>query len=530
MQVISVPSAERFLLISGIVVLVLFVTGNLFLALVTWATIKFARTVGYSLSSRLFETYVWQRYPFFLQRNSTELTKNLLNETGNVTSGIVKPLMEMIVEGFLSLAIVIFLVLVNPIVAAIAALILGGAYALIFLWFRRALSRAGKRRVQRNRERFRLSGDAFGAIKEIKLRGLESSYTKRFSFIARRFENAKAAVQVMSRLPKFVLEALAFGGILVIALVIFANEQGTEMILPTISAYAFAGYRLMPSLQKFFSAITNIKGNQASLSVVKDEFRVGESFAPPPPAEALPFQERVQLDHITFTYDEAARPALHDVSFSIHKNTTVGIAGPTGCGKTTLVDVILCLLSPESGRIVVDGEPLTEEKQRAWQKNFGYVPQYIYLSDTSIRKNIAFGVPEDEIDEERVKFAAQLANLHGFVQSLELGYETTLGERGVRISGGQRQRVGIARALYHDPEIIVFDEATSALDSNTEQAVMEAIANLMHKKTIIMIAHRLSTLRECDNIVVLNEGTVDASGTYADLKGYHPHFTSQVAE
>lgn len=530
MGFLEIETAQRFLIIAGVLVLFLFVSGNIFLALVTWGTIRFSRSVGYSLSSRLFGVYVGQKYPFFLQRNSSELTKNLLNETNNITGSIIKPLMDLLVEGFLSSAIIVFLILINPVVAIIAATLLGGAYGVIFLLFRRVLARAGKKRVKRNRERYALAADAFGAIKEIKLRGLERVYSDAFANLAYRFERAKAAVQTISRLPKFALEILAFGGMLSIALVIFANERGTDQILPLISAYAFAGYRLMPSLQKFFAAFTTIRGNTASLNVVKKELALTVENRELSRTAPLPFEDVIALEDVQFAYPAASRPALRAISFEIRRNTTVGIAGPTGCGKTTLVDIILGLLVPQSGRMLVDGVPIDQSNRRKWQQNFGYVPQTIYLSDTTLRRNIAFGVPEEEIDDEQVRFAARLANLEEFVHTLESGYETTLGERGVRMSGGQRQRVGIARALYHNPRILVFDEATSALDSQTEQAVMEAIENLMHKKTIIMIAHRLSTLRQCDSILVLKGGHVDATGTYEDLKGDHPHFTVERPE
>lgn len=530
MDLTGIASVQGFLLLSGIVVLFLVITGNIFLALVTWRTIHFSRTVGYSLSTRMFETYIWQRYPFFLNRNSSELIKNLLGETNNVTGNIVKPTMDMIVEGLLSTAIIAFLVVINPVVALIAAGLLGGAYSAIFLFFRRSLSRAGRKRVKRNKERFSVSSDAFGAIKELKLRGLESHYAEQFGAIARSFEMAKARVQTISRLPKYALETVAFGGILSIALVIFANQSGTDMILPLISAYAFAGYRLMPSLQKLFSAVTTLRGNRASLRIVQRELSLHKDMIKEPSPRKFWFQVDFSLENILFAYPQSAHPALYGITMRVQKNTTVGIAGPTGCGKTTLVDVILRLLEPSDGFLFVDGTPLEKDDVRAWQQNFGYVPQTIYLSDTTVRRNIAFGVPEHEIDEERVAFAAKLANLHEFVLTMEEGYETEIGERGVRMSGGQRQRVGIARALYHDPDILVFDEATSALDSHTEDAVMEAIANLMHKKTIIMIAHRLTTLRQCDEIFVLDGGRIDAVGDYEDLCRSHPHFTKQLPE
>ncbi len=530
MDFTGIESAQGFLMLSGFVVLFLFVTGNILLALVTWRTITFTRAVGYSLSTRLFETYIQQPYTFYLNRNSSELTKNLLGETGNVTSNIVKPTMEIIVQGVLSVAIVAFLVLVDPIVALSATTLLGGSYALIFVVFRRVLSRAGRQRVKRNKERFSLSADAFGAIKELKLRGLEHRYIERFAVIANRFEQSKARVQTISRLPKYALDTIAFGGILAIALVVFARQRGTDMIIPLVSTYAFAGYRLMPSLQKFFSAVTLLRGNQASLKVVQKELTLSVEAPARENTQRLPFKKEFRIEGLTFAYPNSSQPVLRDIEMRVRKNTTVGIAGPTGCGKTTLIDIVLGLLRSREGNVFADETAIDNTNIQLWQQNFGYVPQSIYLSDTSVRKNIAFGVRDEEIDDNRVTFAAKLANLHDFVLTMNEGYETELGERGVRMSGGQRQRVGIARALYHDPDILVFDEATSALDTHTEQAVMDAITNIMHTKTILIIAHRLSTLRDCDEIYVLQAGAIDAVGTYEELKRSHPHFTRQLEE
>lgn len=512
----------------GVGVVTLFVVGNSLLAFVTWKSIVFARTVAYGLTSRLFSSYLRQHYAFYLHHNTSELMKNLFGEINAIVNGVLKPLVELMVEGVLALALIVFLIIVDPIIAVAALLLLGGGYGGIFLVFRRMLNRASRSKVRRNRDRYRVVSDAFGAIKEVKLLSLERRYSSTYGDIAWRFERSKAHIQGIAKLPRYALEVLAFGGILGLALILFARGGSAVSILPLMSAYAVAGYKLLPALQRVFAALAHIRGSHASTELVVRELN---RTAPPLPSEvnesAVTFTDAITLNGIRFTYDGTDKPALMDISLKIKKNTTVGIVGPTGCGKTTLVDIILGLHTAQSGTISVDGTVISAENVRAWQRHFGYVPQSIYLSDTSVTRNIAFGVPDEEIDHERVRFAAQLANLHEFVEGTDEGYETQLGERGVRLSGGQRQRVGIARALYHDPDVLVFDEATSALDTHTEQAVMEAIGKLMHEKTIIIIAHRLSTLRDADQIFVMGNGRIEAEGTYAELNTSHPHFLKQ---
>lgn len=523
---LNIGMNENTVIWLGLGVLFLFVTGNGLLALVTWRSIDFARTVAYSLSRRLFDTYLRQDYAFYLRHNTSELMKNIFGELNNIVSGVLKPAVEFLVEGVLALGIIAFLVLVNPLVALFAALLLGGGYGVIFLVFRVMLNKASRAKVRRNREKYGIVADAFGAIKEVKLMGLESRYSQLYQKSAYRLERAKVRIQGVAKLPRFALETLAFGGILALALAIYATGRNATTVLPLLSAYVFAGYKLLPALQRIFAAMANIRGSHASVDLVVSELRRAAPELPELPAEsAIRLTRQISLENVTFHYEGASVPALKEISVEIEKNTTFGIAGPTGCGKTTLVDLILGLHYPQSGRVLVDDTLLTRENLRDWRRHIGYVPQVIYLSDTSVTKNIAFGVPDQEIDHERVRFASQLANLHDFVITLEEGYETQLGERGVRLSGGQRQRVGIARALYTDPDVLVFDEATSALDTQTEQAVMEAIGKLMHEKTILIIAHRLSTLTEADKILVLKDGSVDAVGTYQSLMASHPHFS-----
>jgi ABC-type multidrug transport system fused ATPase/permease subunit len=522
---------SQFVLWFGIGVLFIFVAGNALLAFVMWQSIIFSRFMGYNLSRRLYDTYIWQNYAYFLDHNSAELAKNLFSELSHVTSSALKPLMDMLVQGLLALGLVVFLVALNPLVASLVAGVMGGGYAVVYLLSRSIVGRAGRVKVRKTREKYRVAMDSFGAMKEMKLLGLEPRYSANFARASYLLERARGRTSAVSKLPKYVLESIAFGGILAAGLVAYMAGEGGSSLLPLLSAYIVAGYRMLPAFQGVFAGLASIKGSQPSVMLILNELEGYKNINPKERTERrIPFEDRIDIDTVTFSYDNTSRPVLKDIEWSIEKNTTVGIAGPTGCGKTTLVDVLAGLLVPQQGHIRIDGVDLSTVDMQEWRNHIGYVPQNIYLSDTSISKNIAFGLPDEEIDQGQVEFCAKLANLHDFVTTLDHGYETTLGERGIRLSGGQRQRIGIARALYRDPSVVVFDEATSALDSHTERAVMEAIAALMHKKTVIIIAHRLTTLKQADEIIVLKEGEIDARGTYRDLSRSHPHFMAPASE
>ena len=312
-------------------------------------------------------------------------------------------------------------------------------------------------------------------------------------------------------------------------MVVYLLSQGQDVtsILPTLTVYVFAIYRLMPALQNIFSAVTSIRSNEASLNTVYQDI---QSSSVPEMVDrdtlpTLPFRDRLELKNVTFTYPNMEQPVLEDFNISIRANTSVAFVGSTGSGKTTTVDLLLGLLSPEKGSLVVDGVPVTPENTPNWMKNLGYVPQVIYLNDDTVARNIAFGVHHTKVDRAAVERAAKLANIHDFiVDDLPQGYDTAVGERGVRLSGGQRQRLGIARALYHNPEVLILDEATSALDGVTEENIFKAVDNIGKSKTVIMIAHRISTVRNCDTIYLLDHGRVAAKGSYDELIASSPQF------
>jgi ABC-type multidrug transport system fused ATPase/permease subunit len=400
--------------------------------------------------------------------------------------------------------------------------VLGGAYGLIYLGLRRYLSRIGADRVKANRERFTAVQEAFGGIKDVKVAGLEEAMLSRYDVPAKRFASHQAASQVASQLPRFAMEIIAFAGILVVALYLMAGAGGLQQALPVLSVFAFAGYRLMPAMQQLYAQLSKLRFAGPALEALHRDFSNLDSGGTDTLKRQRPtpmgFTDTIRLEQVSYTYPKAERPSLNGVDLTIPANTTVGLVGATGSGKTTTVDIIFGLLRPQSGLLTVDGEAIIPANLRAWQRTIGYVPQHIFLADDSVAANIALGLPPGQVDMLAVERAARIANLHDFVTGqLPQGYQTQIGERGVRLSGGQRQRIGIARALYHDPEILFLDEATSALDNLTEQAVMDAVHNLGRKKTIVLIAHRLSTVRDCDTIFVLEHGKLLEQGSYEDL-------------
>jgi ABC-type multidrug transport system fused ATPase/permease subunit len=333
--------------------------------------------------------------------------------------------------------------------------------------------------------------------------------------------------EIIGDIPKYIMETIAIGGILCVIIVMIHGGSKIDEFLPVLTIYAFGAYRLLPSLQKIFRAISNIKYHFAIIDNLNKDYNTLPEGAPLSGDDTprMQFEKEIKLEHIVFSYPNTNKDIIKDQSLVINNNTSIALVGSTGCGKTTTIDIILGLLEAQSGGIFVDGVEINDANKKSWQKNLGYVPQSIYLTDDTIRNNIAFGIDPQKIDDAAVIQAAKIANIHDFiVDELSQGYNTVIGERGIRLSGGQRQRIGIARAVYHDPSALILDEATSALDSLTETAIMDAIKNLSHKKTIIMIAHRITTVKGCDVIYLMEKGIIVDHGHYDDLYQRNANF------
>jgi ABC-type bacteriocin/lantibiotic exporter with double-glycine peptidase domain len=542
---------NTFLFFLGVAVFFIVVFGLSFRALTEYFLARYTQMRNYTLSSRLLRSYLSRPYSWFLNRHSADLGKTILSEVQQVIMQTLLPTAEVIAKGVIALCLVGMLLVIDPIVALVAAGLLGGTYFGIYLVLRRFLSRIGADRVRANRERFQIAQEAFGGIKEVKAAGLEQGYYRSFQQPARRFAKHQAANMIVGKVPRFVLQGLAFGGMLVVILILLAVRGGTlEQVLPTLGVFAFAGMRMLPAMQQVYQNATKLRFGTPALDALYADMVQGEaseresaSMRGSRDEAPLHLNNHIKLSQVTYTYPNAGQPAVDNLDMTIQANTTVGLAGATGAGKTTVVDLIMGLLTPEQGQILVDGQPILESASspstfnlhtlntlRQWQRALGYVPQQIFLADDTVAANIAFGLAREDIDMQAVERAARIAELHDFVLSeLSNGYETLVGERGVRLSGGQRQRIGIARALYHDPDVLILDEATSALDNLTEKAVMDAVHNLTRDKTIIMIAHRLSTVQKCDQIFLLEHGRLIGQGTYDQLLKSSSEFQRMAA-
>ena len=516
--VFGVENNQQFLFALGVLMFITLVISIIFKALTSYIQVRFVLMREYSFSKRLVEGYLHQPYSWFLNRHSADLGKTILSEVANIIGSGVTPMMTLISTSMVTIAIVTLLIIADPYLAVIVGISFSAAYGIVFYFTRKILRLAGAARLQSNQLRFTTVIEAFGASKEIKVGGLEQTYIDRFSRSAKIFARSQASEAVISLLPRFILEIIAFGGVLLIILTTMSQSGNFNTILPIISLYVFAGYRLMPALQQIYGALTQLTFVGPSLNQLHEDIKSLSSFDRNTKKDLLPFDKSITLKNTYYNYPNSSRTALKNINLNIPVKSTVGIVGPTGSGKSTTVDIILGLLEPQKGTLEVDGQVITKQNSRSWQRSIGYVPQSIFLADDTVAANIAFGIEPKDINQEAVEKAAKIANLHNFVSDeLPKKYQTTIGERGVRLSGGQRQRIGVARALYHNPQVLILDEATSALDNQTEQAVMDAINNLGKSITIILIAHRLSTVKNCDNIFFLLKGELNGQGKFEDL-------------
>jgi len=514
----GIETNQEFLFFLGVLVFLILIVSLTFKALTTYVQVRFVYMKEYSIGKRLVEGYLHQPYRWFLSRNSSDLGKTILSEVSQVISYGIKPLMELIAKSILAIVIIILLIIVDPKLILIVGLSISFAYLAIFYFIRNLLNRSGKERLKSNQLRFIAVSEAFGAIKEVKVRGLEKVYIQSFSNSSQNYARTIALSQVVAQLPRFILESITFGGILLIILYKMIQSGNFNNSLPVISLYVFAGYRLMPALQQIYNSLTQLTFVGPSIDKLHSDLKSLKPLNINHDEDVLTFNKEINLHHIHYNYPNTSRTALKDINLTIPLKSTVGLVGSTGCGKTTTINIILGLLEPQKGTLEVDGKVITEQNSRAWQRSIGYVPQHIYLSDDTVMANIAFGVEPKDINYDMIKKVSKIANVHQFVtDELPKQYQTTIGERGVRLSGGQRQRIGIARALYHNPKVLVLDEATSALDNQTEQEVMKAINNLNKKITIILIAHRLNTVKNCDIIYKLDKGQLISQGTYDEL-------------
>jgi len=486
-----------------------------------WRLSMYGAKVGAELGNRLFSHYMHQPWLFHASGSSSQLTNRIAQETQRITGAIINPLMQMNAKLVMALFMAVAIFLYNPVVAIAGLVIFASAYMLLYKTVRRRLVRNGRHISEAQQTRFKLMGEGFGGIKDALLLGRQKDFTDRFQTACEKFAAAQGTTMALAQAPRYAMELIAFGSVIFLVLYLLAAHEGNlGSILPVLSVYALAGFKLLPAFQQVYTSLSNIRGNLSAFDAVRDDLRASSldtAKGAAPTEEHLAPTKDIRLDNVVFSYPGKEEPALKNMYITIPANRVIGLVGASGSGKSTAIDLLLGLMAPQQGQLLIDGEPINEDNVRAWQNSVGFVPQAIFLADSSIRENIAFGLPPEAVDEEKVNRAAKMAHLDELLAELPNGLDTRVGERGVQLSGGQRQRIGIARALYHDADVLILDEATSALDGITEKLIMDAIHDFAGKKTIIMIAHRLATVRQCDSIYLLEQGRVTDHGTYDEL-------------
>jgi len=472
-----------------------------------YALNRFSSLQRHYFSSRLLNIYLQQDYSFFTQRNSAELSKHILSDVDQVVWGVIKPILTIISYGLVVFSMIVILVFYDPIMALSTALIIVFFYTLMFIVVKKMMGKISREYSKANEERYQSCQEVFGGIKDVMINNAHTQYLKRFDSNSRIYARHLATQESLGQIPLHIIETIGYGCLILLAIFLVLQNENVGTILPIIGLYGVAAYRMLPAAQNIYRSFTTLKFSENILKEVLIEFELKhhKEFKEDTAIHPIKFEKEFSLSNVSFYYsNNPNKVILSDINVTVRKNTSLGIVGKSGSGKSTLMDIMLGLLEPNKGFLKVDEQIITKNNVKSWQSIVSYVPQFIYLADTTVLENIAFGTPLHQINLDAVIEAAKLAQIHEFIVSdLKNGYQTIIGERGILLSGGQRQRLGIARALYAKPQIIFMDEATSALDIETEKSVNEAIQGLNGKMTMVIIAHRESAIENCHNKILI---------------------------
>ncbi|MCG2590967.1 ABC transporter ATP-binding protein [Rhodohalobacter sulfatireducens] len=517
---INVTTPQELAVFGAFALITIYLFKNLFMLFYSYMNGKFMLNRVLFLQNRIFRAYMNSPYTFYISRNSSELLRNINSEVTKIVNGTLQPALLISLNVITTVVVVTGLVVVEPLITGLGIIFFGG-FAFLFLRLtKNAISRYGSESLAHRKSMTKAILEGLQGFKDAKVLKREGYFLSEYNHHAHKHKVYDIKNMILNTLPRQIIEMLALSGILFIAVVMVLQGREVSTIVPMIALFGAAVMKLKPSINSIIGDVNRLRYNIYSVEAVYEDLTYleerYEQETSPRLGEKLSLNHEIRLKNLDYAYPDQSQPAIKNIDITIPKNKAVAFVGPSGVGKTTLVDVILGLLVPQRGTITVDGQNVFSNLD-AWQRNIGYIPQFINLLDDSIRRNICFGIPEDEVDEEMLQTAIEIAQLKDFLSTLDDGVETVVGERGVRLSGGQRQRIGIARALYNNPQVLVMDEATSALDNITERVLIKAIERLRGDRTIIMIAHRLTTVKNCDTIYMMKDGEVIADGEYDEL-------------
>ncbi len=517
-DLLGIRSQDELLLPFTIAFCILIFVGIALRLLLLWVQTRLGYVTSATFSSSIYIRTLYQPYSVHVSRNSSEVISGITNKASAILEYLLKPLMNLVASSVTIVAIIITLFTINPLVALVTFLGFGLLYASIILMVKKRLATNSVVLSREYPQMVKALQEGLGGIRDVLIDGTQETYGKIFNRAQSRYNESSANNQIVGNSPRLIVEFLGIIFICIIAYQLVLKGDGFIAAIPTLAALALGAQRLLPALQTFYYNWTSLRGGQES---VEDGLQFLEQPFPDHAhkvnPEPIKFEKSIKLENLSFRYSPEGVIVLKNLNITLEKGKRYGFVGTTGCGKSTLLDVIMGLLKPTNGYLKIDNQIITEENHRSWQVILAHVPQAIYLSDTSLAENIAFGVEVDKIDMSKVREAAQKAQIAETIEALPQKYKTFVGERGIRLSGGQRQRIGIARALYKNAQVIVFDEATSALDNETELAVMEGIEQLADDLTILIVAHRVSTLKRCDKIFRMDKGEVVEEGVYAEM-------------